>query len=135
MIPEGELSDRKEELNGYISSLEEGLADVLVLKKLAHLCRQNPVNEPISPISPDFSDPSSPSPLFGRTRTLPSLKSDFWHQDKTFERLFNVLVQYLDPARVRGFYVPCGSRITALNDGTVCIDCLCSLRPNWSMGL
>ena len=102
LIAEGELSDRKAELNGYISALEEGLADVLVLKKLVHLCRQNPVNEPISPISPDFSDPATPSPLFGRTRTLPTLRSDLWHQDKSFERLFNAVVQYLDPARVCG---------------------------------
>ncbi|KAI0684173.1 clasp N terminal-domain-containing protein [Cytidiella melzeri] len=103
MIAAGEGSERKEEseLNGYIAALEAGLADVLVLKKLALVCRQNPVNEPISPISPDFSDPASPSPLLGtgRTRTLPSLKTDLWHQDRTAERLFNVLVQYLDPAR------------------------------------
>jgi CLIP-associating protein 1/2 len=99
-IPAGEPSERKEELNECIAALEQGLADVLVLKKLALLCRQNPVNEPISPITPDFSDPASPSPFLGRTRTLPSLRQDLWHQDKTFERLFNVLVQYLDPARV-----------------------------------
>lgn len=101
-ISAGEPSERKDRLNSYIAALEQGLADVLVLKKLAHLCRENPVNEPISPISPDFSDPLSPSPLLGGTRTLPSLRPDLWHQDKAFERLFSALMKYLDPTRVSG---------------------------------
>lgn len=96
----GRPSERKQELNDCIAALEQGPADVLVLKKLAHICRQNPVNEPISPISPDFSDPQSSSPLFGGTRGLPSLKPDLWHQDKAFERLFSILMKYLDPTRV-----------------------------------
>ncbi|KIP12816.1 hypothetical protein PHLGIDRAFT_97512 [Phlebiopsis gigantea 11061_1 CR5-6] len=95
----GEPSDRREELDGLIAALEQGPADVRVLKKLALFCRQHPVNEPISPISPDFSGPLSPSPSFGTTRTLPDLSSDLWIQDKAFERLFAALVQSLDPCK------------------------------------
>ena len=98
----GEPSDRQQELEGLIAALEHGPADVLVLKKLALLCRENPVNEPISPISPDFSEPLSPSPLFGSAaRTLPGLRSDLWSAGKAFERLFAALVLYLDPSKVR----------------------------------
>ncbi|EKM59683.1 uncharacterized protein PHACADRAFT_170270 [Phanerochaete carnosa HHB-10118-sp] len=96
----GEHADRKEELRGYIAALERGPADVLVLQKLALFCRENPANEPISPISPDFSGgPLSPSPLFGSSHTLPGLKTDLWVQGKAFERLFAALVLCLDPTR------------------------------------
>ena len=95
-----EPSDRKEELNGYIAALEHGTADIRVLKKLAFLSQDSPVNEPISPISPALAGPLSPSPQFGNSRSLLSLKSDLWDQDKAFERLFGALMRYLDPARV-----------------------------------
>lgn len=97
----GEPSDRQEELEGHIAALEHGPADVLVLKKLALLCRENPVNEPISPISPDFSGPFSPSPSYGTARSLHGLKSDLWSEGKAFERLFAALVLHLDPSKVR----------------------------------
>lgn len=96
----GELSDRKDELNEHIAALERGTADVRVLKKLALLCIASPVNEPISPISPNLSGPLSPSAQFGHSHSLLSLKSDLWEQDKVFERFFSALIQYLDPARV-----------------------------------
>lgn len=96
----GQGADRQEELRGYIAALEHGPADVLVLQKLALFCRENPANEPISPISPDFSGgPLSPSPLFGSSHSLTGLKADLWVQGKAFERLFAALLLYLDPAR------------------------------------
>ncbi|KAJ3533311.1 hypothetical protein NM688_g7304 [Phlebia brevispora] len=98
-IEAGEPSDHKEELNGYISGLERGTADIRVLKKLALLCIESPVNELISPISPVLSGPFSPSAQSGGARSLLSFKSDLWDQDKAFERLFSALMQYLDPAR------------------------------------
>ncbi|CAL1702266.1 unnamed protein product [Somion occarium] len=94
----GYLSDYRQELNGWIAKLEQGSADTSILKKLALLCRQNPVNEPMSPISPALSDPSSPSHQ-GVSFAMPSLKSDFWNQEKNFDRFFNSLIQFLDPTR------------------------------------
>ena len=96
----GEAADRQSELEEYIAALEQGPADVRVVKKLALFCREHPVNEPISPISPDFSVPLSPSPLFGNGRA----RSELWNRDKAFERLFSALLEYLDPARVRDGY-------------------------------
>lgn len=96
----GEPSDRREELNSYIAQLGKGSADTRVLKKLAILCRLSPVNEPLSPISPALSDPSSQSPVFGSSRTLPLLKSDLWTQGKLFDRVFDALVKFLDPGKV-----------------------------------
>lgn len=92
----GAPSDRCEELEAHIAALEHGPADVRVLKKLALFLREQPVNEPISPISPDFAGSSAtPSPAW-------TLKADLWSQGKAFERLFAALLQYLDPtARVR----------------------------------
>lgn len=91
--------DSVRELQGYISALEEGSADVLVLKKLAGLCMQHRVDEPMSPLSPAFSVPVSPSPAFGSSRSLPSLKSELWTVHKNFDRLFNALIKFLDPQR------------------------------------
>lgn len=101
-----EPSDRRTELNTCVSTLEKGLADVQVLKELALLCKANPVNEPISPISPELSDPSSPSPLFGQPSSSDLvLKSDLWTQEKAFDRLFNGLIKFLDTTKVRAVCV------------------------------
>lgn len=79
-------------LQTYITALEQGSADVPVLKSLAHLCAQNPVHEPLSPVSPAFSVPPSPS--------LSPSRAEFWTQDRLFDRLFNALVQFLDFRKV-----------------------------------
>ena len=105
----GEPSDHKDELNGYITALERGTADIRVLKKLARLCVASPVNELISPISPALAGPLSSSPQSGGPRSLLSFNSDLWDQDKAFERLFSALMQYLDPTRVSE---PCGTCIS-----------------------
>jgi len=94
-----EPSDRRTELNTCVSTLEKGTVDVQVLKQLALLCKENPVNEPISPISPGFSDPLSPSPLFGNGKSSSSdlvLKSDLWTQEKAFDRMLTGLIKFLD---------------------------------------
>ncbi|KAI0356623.1 hypothetical protein OH77DRAFT_1423568 [Trametes cingulata] len=91
--------ERDETLNTYIVALEEGSADVAALKKLARLCSQNPAHEPLSPVSPGFAVPLTPSPLDGAARPLPTSKSDYWTQDKLFDRLFAALVKFLDPRR------------------------------------
>ncbi len=97
--------DREETLKTYIAPLEQGTADVPVLKKLARLCMQNAVHEPLSPISTAFSVPRTSSPLdgFGGRQRSPST-SEYWRQDRLFDQLFNALVNFLDPRKV-GVYV------------------------------
>lgn len=90
-------SDRREQLNGCIARLEQSSVDIHLLQKLAILCKENPANEPLSPISPALSDPSSPSPLYGNARSALLLKSDFWSQDKHFDRLFSAVLKVLEP--------------------------------------
>ncbi|RDX53151.1 hypothetical protein OH76DRAFT_76865 [Lentinus brumalis] len=92
--------DREETLKTYIAPLEQGTADVPVLKKLARLCMQNAVHEPLSPISTAFSVPLTSSPLdgFGGRQRSPST-SEYWRQDRLFDQLFNALVNFLDPRK------------------------------------
>lgn len=104
-------SDRREQLNGYIADLEQGSVDTRLLQKLANLCRENPANEPLSPISPALSDPSSPSPLYGNTRSPLLLKSDFWSQDKHFDRLFSAVLKVLEPNTVRVYLSLCTTNL------------------------
>ncbi|KAI9001213.1 clasp N terminal-domain-containing protein [Trametes punicea] len=91
--------DREETVKTFIVALEDGSADVAVLKKLARLCSKNPVHEPLSPVSPDFSVPLTPSPLEGAVMPLATGKVEYWMQDKLFDRLFNALVKFLDPRK------------------------------------
>ncbi|CDO74043.1 hypothetical protein BN946_scf185043.g93 [Trametes cinnabarina] len=91
--------DREEAVNTFIVALEDGSADVAVLKKLARLCSKNPVHEPLSPVSPGFSAPLTPSPMDLAARPLATGKADYWAQDKLFDRLFSALVKFLDPVK------------------------------------
>ncbi|OSC99183.1 hypothetical protein PYCCODRAFT_1480052 [Trametes coccinea BRFM310] len=89
--------DREETVNTFIVALEDGTADISVLKKLARLCSKNPSHEPLSPVSPGFSAPLTPSPMNIPARPLESGRVDYWAQDKLFDRLFSALVKFLDP--------------------------------------
>ncbi|KAJ2965535.1 hypothetical protein NUW54_g14086 [Trametes sanguinea] len=92
--------DREETVNTFIVALEDGTADISVLKKLARLCSKNPSHEPLSPVSPGFSAPLTPSPMNIPARPLETGKVDYWAQDKLFDRLFSALVKFLDPHKV-----------------------------------
>jgi CLIP-associating protein 1/2 len=93
--------DRIQELQNYINMLENDDVDIRVLQKLALLSIENPIAESASsPLSPDFGYPASPSPLVHPSRSLPSLHSDMWGKNKNFERLFNALLSFLQPAKV-----------------------------------
>lgn len=93
--------DRVQELQSYISMLENDDADVRVLQKLALLAIENPVTETASsPLSPDFGYPASPSPFINPSRSLPSLHADMWGKNKNFDRLFNALLSFLQPTKV-----------------------------------
>ncbi|KAJ6516109.1 clasp N terminal-domain-containing protein [Mycena sanguinolenta] len=92
--------DRVQELQNYITMLENGDADISVLQKLALLAIENPVTETASsPLSPDFAYPASPSPFVNPSRSLPSLHADMWGKNKNFERLFNALLSFLQPTK------------------------------------
>ncbi|KAG2152962.1 clasp N terminal-domain-containing protein [Suillus clintonianus] len=91
--------DRVQELNDYITALESDQTDIRVLQKLALLCSSNPISEMTSPLSPGLGLPSTVSPFLGISRSLPPLVPDIWTKDKSFERLFNALIKFLDPSR------------------------------------
>lgn len=87
-------------MEAYIKALERGDAITVALSSLALICMENPVAELSSPPpSPGGADPTSPSP-FVVSDSMPSLHSDMWEKNKTFERLFRALMLYLDPSRV-----------------------------------
>ena len=127
-----EASDRQEQLEGFIAALEHGHGpgdcDVPVLRKLALFCRANPANEPLSPISPDFSAAGPlgpPSSFGGGARTLAGFRTDLWARGKAFERLFAALVLYLDPGRVRLRCWACPPLLPSIaltpSDGPCCV--------------
>lgn len=93
--------DRIQELQSYIGMLENDDVDINVLQKLALLSIENPITDSVSsPLSPEFGYPASPSPFINPSRSLPSLHSDMWGKNKNFERLFNALISFLQPAKV-----------------------------------
>lgn len=96
-----EPTDRVQELQGYIAALVQGEPGINVLQKLALLCLEKPVTEsPSSPPSPGYGLPNSPSPFIEPSRSSPSLYADMWDKDKNFERLFNALINFLEPSKV-----------------------------------
>ncbi|THH11551.1 hypothetical protein EW145_g600 [Phellinidium pouzarii] len=82
------------ELKCLVSALEDGTADVSILKKLALLCLDNAVHDSISEMSTSFSYPSSPSPMVGKLAKLGS-KISIWDNEKIFDRMFDALMNFL----------------------------------------
>jgi CLIP-associating protein 1/2 len=101
-------SSVEDELQGAISALEQNKADTRLLQRLSRLCIENPstVTEPASPVSSSFDSfgqtPASPSPfIVDDSQHTPQLAhSELWTKGKKFERLFNALMIFLDPAKV-----------------------------------
>ena len=130
---------REETLRPFIAALEEDSADVPVLKKLARLCSQNPVQEPRSPGLPAFSVPLTPSPVDGFARQLSSPSgSEFWTSDRLFDQLFNALMRFLDPRKVRWRCCPLlwawgYQRVLALTDIPSCFSCIHYISPPKSL--
>ena len=90
-----------EELQEFVTALEDGNADVRVLQKLALLCSSNPIPaDTASPLSPRLGLPSSPSPFIPVMRTLPPVVPDMWTKERSFDRLFDGLLKFLDPTKV-----------------------------------
>jgi len=93
--------DAATELQGYITALDQGIADVSMLKKLATFCVAHPSVDAISPLSSSLSMPASPSPFISSAGILPSLKPELWTENRSFSRLFNALQGFLSPDKVR----------------------------------
>lgn len=89
--------DAATELQGYIAALDQGTADVSILKKLTMFCVAHPSVDAISPLSSSLSMPASPSPFISSAGILPSLKPELWTENKSFSRLFNALQKFLSP--------------------------------------
>jgi hypothetical protein len=93
-----------DELNGFILALEDGKADVNVLKKLALLCSEYPVAEdelPSPPLTPSqkYATLGSNS-LVGTSNRAP--KTDIWNGGKLFDKLLAALIQFLQLDKVGG---------------------------------
>lgn len=127
-----EVEDRLQEFQEYISALEEGGADVRVLQKLTLICANNPVPaDSASPLSPGLGLPSTTSPFIAITRSLPPLIPDMWIKNKSFERLFDGLMKYLEPSKVSVNAISSGLvHHHFLGCGTVGVWFDCSLGDN-----
>ena len=98
-------ADRDTQLNELlrcVSALEDGSADVAVLKKLALLCLDNPVHDD-APNMNDSSFPITPSPTDNGFGTM-NVEDTIWNNEKIFDRLFDALMKYLSPSRVSDLY-------------------------------
>lgn len=87
------------ELKRFITALADESADITILKKLALLSMENPVQEDLSEMSAAFSFPATPSPLNLQFKRG-ALKTTIWDEEKLFDRLFNALMQYLTYQKV-----------------------------------
>lgn len=88
-----------QDLPDLISKLATNTVTVEVLEQLIFLSRGNPAVDAISPLSPEFGFPSSPSPFVSSSTSLPSGVSELWETNRNFDRLFNALIQFLDPSK------------------------------------
>jgi CLIP-associating protein 1/2 len=91
---------REQELSGYISRMDEGRTDIEMLQRLSLFCDENPAMDAGSPPVSPFGHPASPSPFTEGLGSPSLLQTELWTKDKNFERLFNGLIKFLDPAKV-----------------------------------
>ncbi|KAK2466497.1 hypothetical protein APHAL10511_002139 [Amanita phalloides] len=85
-------------LQQFIATLEGGEPDIATLQQLAFICVANKVADASPPLSPMLDGPVSPSP-FNTSQSVPSLHSDIWEKNKTFNRLLRALMQCLNDAK------------------------------------
>ncbi|KAF8640074.1 hypothetical protein AX17_001315 [Amanita inopinata Kibby_2008] len=86
------------ELQRHITVLEGGDPDLITLQQLAFISLANRVADSSPSSSPVFDEPLSPSP-FQASQSVPSLHADMWEKDKSFDRLFKALIQYLSTVK------------------------------------
>lgn len=98
-----------DELKEVIVALEDGKADVNVLKKLALLCSEHPVAEdelPSPPLTPSQKYATlGGNGLVGTSGRAPI--TDIWHGGKLFDKLLMALMQFLQLDKVGGQISDC----------------------------
>ncbi|KAA1466154.1 hypothetical protein DENSPDRAFT_862277 [Dentipellis sp. KUC8613] len=99
MFRDSDASHYASELKRYIDALDDGSADVAMLKNMALFCASHPTVDPISPLSSSLSMPASPSPFISASSSLQSLKPDVWSESRGFERLWSGLKKFVVPER------------------------------------
>lgn len=87
------------ELKRFIVALDDGTANIAILKQLALLCSCNAVHEDLSDPNVSFSFPLSPTPMTGKFSRI-GAKKTIWDEEKLFDRMFGVLMNYLTLERV-----------------------------------
>jgi len=85
-------------IEGCITELLAGSANITTFYKIAGLSLQNPVTIISPPMSP-LNDPSSPI-SFDSSQSLPSLHCDVWEKNKNLDRLLKAMVEALTPEKV-----------------------------------
>ncbi|EJD53867.1 hypothetical protein AURDEDRAFT_133525 [Auricularia subglabra TFB-10046 SS5] len=90
-----------QQLRDVISQLEQGMADLAALQRLAAICTTNPADPPspadaTTPLSPNGHGPLSPSPLNDISSLARSLKSDIWFGGKMFDKAFSALARFME---------------------------------------
>ncbi|KAH8830244.1 clasp N terminal-domain-containing protein [Flagelloscypha sp. PMI_526] len=94
-----DVVEKTNELQQYITALEQDAADGEVLQKLMLFCQDNPSLGSSPPVSPGLAMgyPLSPSP--SSSNSAPSLIVDVWEQNRNFIRLFHALLKFLQPSK------------------------------------
>ena len=93
-------TERIEELKSHVVTLESGQISKDGLQRLALICSENTVSD-LS--SPPPSPGGSPSPFTIKSPTAPlTSRSELWDTDRIFSKLFNALMQYLEPSKQEG---------------------------------
>ncbi|TDL29310.1 hypothetical protein BD410DRAFT_758063 [Rickenella mellea] len=91
-----DVAAKVQEINAFLTALEQGQANVELLKNLTLLCLGNPFHDAPSPLSPTFTFPPTPSPMSGNDQML---STPLWTEGRLFDRLFGALTRYLEPDR------------------------------------
>jgi CLIP-associating protein 1/2 len=96
--------DAKTELTEYISALASGSIDQRQLQRLALLCSEHPLRDLGSPMTSSGSAPLPMSPTPGAgLNSAHALLHSIWTEGRAFDRLFNGLMKFLDPSKVRNW--------------------------------
>lgn len=92
-------AERIEELNSHIAALQAGEITKESLQRIALICSENTVSDLSSP--PPSPGGGSPSPFVLNSASVPlTTRSELWDTERVFARLFNALMQYLEPTKV-----------------------------------
>lgn len=97
-LKENDLDTQLSELKKCVSKLEDSTAGAAIMKKLALICADNPVDDRLDDVV-SFSLPAGAH----ISKKIPRLNSQdsIWTKDKVFDRMFDALLDFLTPDKVR----------------------------------